>query len=236
MANEQGKPAQGLNLATLAGKGGDANSQPKGDNAEQTKIGAPNKGNDDESGAAVTARQVAEAETQTQSGDRTRLDPIIEEAAAQRFADDSQAGAPQEGEVLWSSHPMANLKIGPFQFENAVLRLTGDDIAKFEKLVNDPKFPAATRVNLRKLDPGRVEAIVEARKQASRTFDSSLGREALERLHGAMPTIGREDITHRKTPQGDNNQPVLPTPPIDPEGETGVDQGPHIDQADPGGQ
>lgn len=187
-----------------------------------------------------------EGERTTQRGVRLNVEDIekgLDEGAAQAAVDRAGVAGSEgavEGQTIYSSHPIPNFALGRFKFDNGVLKLDGEDLEEFEKLLNDKRLPAADRALIRKLDIGRVDAIVEARRAVQGGFDSSVGRAALERLHQDMPTVGTQDISHAKLPQMDNNAPVMPTDPVDPEGVTGLDQGPHTapagDQQTPPGQ
>lgn len=152
-------------------------------------------------------------------------------------ADQTRAGAPGAGvsedesgaaSINYSCSPIQNLQIGKYQFEQGALVLDSKDAAKFDQLLES--MPQSTRSSVRKLDQSEAERIARrhARQGIRGTFDSSLGREAIEQLHRDSPTVGREDIAHEKSPQTDNNVPVVPTKSTDPEGKTGVDQGAHI--------
>lgn len=160
-----------------------------------------------------------------------QLESTLAEGAAQSAVD--RAGIPgskgtETGEKIYSSYPIPNFALGPFKFENGVLKLKGDRLEQFEALLNNERLPAADRALIRELDISRVDAIVEARRMAVQGgFDSSVGRAALERLHQDMPTIGTLELGFSKRPQADGNVPVVPTESFDSEGTTGLDQGPH---------
>lgn len=203
---EEGKT---LNLGGLKAPVADENApDTKTDNFDQTQFNRPNTN-----------------ETNQQAQNEAPADPIADEITAQRVVNAGVTGA-EEGETVYSSHPIKRLLIGRFSFEDGVLRLKGDDLAEFEKLLDS--LPRGDRASVKKLDMDRVDAIVQQRRAVQGAFDSGVGREALEKLHAESPTLGREDISHAALPQTDNNQPVPPTIPVDPEGKTGLDQGPHI--------
>lgn len=207
---EEAKAAAPLNLA---GVKSDSNAQPKANNADQTAEGAPN----------------GPGSIQTQTGDRTPAEDIVHEAAAQAAADQGVTKA-ESGEKIYSSHPVTGLQVGRFRFENGTLRLSNaQDIEDFQKVLD--VLPPADRNMIRTLDMSKVNNIVEERRLMTRSFDSSVGREAMEALRAGSPTIGREDISHAALAQQNNNIPVTPTEPVDPEGKTGLDQGPHIPPA-----
>lgn len=239
---EFSKPAQGLNLNQGAR---DQNATPKADNADQTRTGVSAPESASARPASVDSAQALGlgdkapgeplGESTASQGPPVRLnieamESTLAEGAALAAVDRAGIGGSEgaeDGETIYSSYPIPNFALGPFQFEQGVLRLKGDRLEQFEKLLNDDRLPASDRALIRKLDISRVDAIVEARRAVQGGFDSSVGRAALERLHQDMPTIGTQDISHAKRPQMDNNVPVMPQPAVDPEGETGLDQGPH---------
>lgn len=173
----------------------------------------------------TTTEGSTEGLTQTQRGGFG--DPLagIDDASAMRAADAGVTGA-AEGEVIYSSHPIQRFKVGRFVFENSVLRLNEQkDKDDFEQILK--ALSPRDRLNIRKLSLDKVDELVRQRAAATRQFDSSVGREAIEALRSDSPTIGREDISHAARPQADHNVPVTPTNPVDQQGTTGVDQGPH---------
>lgn len=146
----------------------------------------------------------------------------------------AKTGLGDNVEVIYSSHPVKNFSVGPFQFERGILKFTGDESEgrtadDFESLL--AQMPAVERLNIRKVDQGLAEEMVRNHQLvggATKNFDSSVGRQALQQLHAESPLVGTEDVAHALLPQQDNNRPVVPTEPVDPEGKTGLDQGAHI--------
>lgn len=70
------------------------------------------------------------------------------------------AGSVREGaedEVQFTSTPISALRIGPYQFENGVLRLKGDDVDKFEKLLDTASI--RTKQVIRRIDRNGGEAV-----------------------------------------------------------------------------
>lgn len=226
MPNEQAKPPQGLNLGAKAAQV-DQNSAPKPANPEQTEVKAPDNGSESSTGDAAIAKAIQGGETQTQQGERISTNELNDEMSAQYAVENSGVSGSEDGVTIYSSHPIQNFKLGRFQFTNSVYRASPEDAAELDKLLDSPKLAPVDKAVVKKLDLNRVDAIVEARRQASKTFDSSMGREALAKLHQDNPTIGVQDIAHAARPQADHNVPLIPNEPVDPEGETGVDQGPH---------
>lgn len=249
---EQGKPPQGLNLGAARTNTRDQNApNAKPDNSEQTRVRAPAAASTEESGrAAILAEQTtpeqrrelrkptvigasdptgaARQRLDSDEVDNSVNDSVGDELAAQRAVDRAGVATADSDETIYTSSPADNFRLGRFKFENGVLRLKGEDLDDFEKLLNDPRLPRSDRSMIRKIDMSRVDAIVEARRQATTQFDSSLGREALERLHRESPTVGTVPLGFEARPQQDHNVPVQPTPPVEPAGEeTGRDMGAH---------
>lgn len=98
--------------------------------------------------------------------------------------------------VVFSCHPVQRLKIGRFQFEDGVLQLEGDDLKEFEDIIGSKSFPVFERNRIKKLSTSAVDAIVNRfrRDQATKQFDSGVGRDALQKLHQQTPTVGVKDI------------------------------------------
>lgn len=143
-------------------------------------------------------------------------------------------GVPDSAEAIYSSHPIANFQIGAFQFEKGSLKFTGKEPegrreSDFEKLLET--LPAIDRMAVRKVNADKASELAKmhiASNQATKGFDSGVGRDALERLHKLSPTVGTQAVdSFEKLPQTDNNIPVKPTEPVDNEGKTGLDQGAH---------
>ena len=63
----------------------------------------------------------------------------------------------REDEVQYTSTPISKLRIGPFEFRNGVLRLKGDDVEKFEKLLKGAAI--RTQQVVRKIDRSAGEAV-----------------------------------------------------------------------------
>jgi hypothetical protein len=136
-------------------------------------------------------------------------DPITE-AAALFSAADSGVSA-EADEVVYSSHPIQNYQVGPYHFEGTVLKLNREQSAEFDKLLDS--MPLTERRNVSKIDSGKVAQIVENRLGgATQQFDSSAGRDALERLRRENPMIGTQAIdgptAHANLPQQDQNTDI----------------------------
>ena len=237
MPSEEGK-TKAFNLGAKKADQTDANSTTTpADSSANTLTGAPAEpqGSDtfslsDTQKMELDSDRTGDRQASTITGSSESDNGTVEasdlekELAAQSAAN-SGAGVGDDGETVYSSHPIANYRIGRWQFENATLRLKGDDVSEFEKFRE--KLPPVERNVVKKLDTDRVNSIVEARRQATQQFDSSLGRDALAKLHARSPTVGVQDIAHEARPQQDHNVPVIPQPPVDPEGKTGLDYGAH---------
>lgn len=202
-----------MGLGALGKNKPDANVEEKADNTDQT--------------AAAGVNQIVPGETVNAAATEEAAEALDDEMRAGFAVNRGVVGA-GEGETVYSSHPVSRYKLGRFQFENSVLRLSeSDDIEEFEKLLNHPKLPVADRRIVKKIDISKVDDIVASR-MATKQFDSSVGRSSLEKLKQASPTVGIQDIAHAKLAQMDNNIPQVPTPATDETGETGLDQGSHV--------
>jgi hypothetical protein len=218
-------------LVLNAARNPDANVIEKPDNTDQvTTAGPSDSGPEPQRGVPLSEPEpIPEPSVTTtqNTGERAPIDEVLAEASAQRAVDTGAvSGADDQGGVFYTSHPIQSLNVGGFQFENASLRLEGDQVGEFQELLD--KMPLVERSRIRKLDMARVDSIVESRRNATKDFDSSVGRRALEALHATTPTIGIQDIAHAANPQTDHNVPQVPTTPVDPEGETGLDLGSHV--------
>lgn len=148
---------------------------------------------------------------------------VAEELAAQSAA--NRGGIP-DSQVVYTSHPILNLTVGPFRFENGTLKLPDASIdMPQDKQVDSfaallKTLPLIEQHRIRLLDVGKVDQIVRDRQSiATRQFDSSVGREALERLHANTPTTGTEDLVaagatrgFSEAGQGDENEPTVVNP------------------------
>jgi len=115
--------------------------------------------------------------------------------------------------ALYTSHPIQNFGIGPFQFEKGILRFTGDEPDGlthdvFENLLDT--MPAVDRNAIRKIDQSAAERLIEEHRMtqggATKQFDSGAERQAIAGV--GVPTVGVEDISHAALPQTDNNNPT----------------------------
>lgn len=116
----------------------------------------------------------------------TRSEISVLEASADQLTDKTA--------VQYTSHPIANYKLGRFQFSNGVLSLTKDsDVEEFEKLLNDDNLPTIERNRVKKIDLARAEQIVKdrlaAQRQISQVTDSSIGDP-----HRNTPKVGKGDL------------------------------------------
>jgi hypothetical protein len=96
------------------------------------------------------------------------------------------------GQVIFSSHPIQNFSIGRYSFENGQLTLEADEVADFESFIN--KLPPADRMQIKKIDLGAVDAIVEQRAAATKQIDSGAGRAAMEALRLQVPKFGSQPL------------------------------------------
>lgn len=159
--------------------------------------------------------------------ERAQDEDVVGEGLATQAAADAGAVEQVDDDEIWSSHPMQNFSVGPFHFANSVLRLKSSQFDEFHNLLET--MPANDRINIKKISLDRAKDIVNARlPTATKQFDSSVGRAALQQLKSDTPTVGTVPVGFSNQPQRDNNQPVPVQPIVDPEGETGLDQGPHV--------
>lgn len=130
---------------------------------------------------------------------------------AQDAANSGLVNESNEGN-LYSSHPIANYRIGRFRFEKGLLRLNDEDNKDFEKILE--KLPATERARVTKLDLAKAEQIVKERlaegARATKNFDSSTGERAADPLGARIGTgaLGDESEAFANTAQTDMNRPV----------------------------
>lgn len=108
---------------------------------------------EDENTQLTDTDDLASAKAGAVAGSAPSVDLIGLEAA--ELAGDVREGA--EDEVQYTSTPIAALKIGRFQFTNGVLRLSGDDVETFEKLLKGSAI--RTQQVVRKIDRRGGEAV-----------------------------------------------------------------------------
>lgn len=131
--------------------------------------------------------------------------------AAQDAANSGLVNESNEGN-LYSSHPIANYRVGRFRFERGLLRLNDEDNSDFEKILE--KLPATERARVKKLDLAKAEQIVKERlaegARATKQFDSSTGERAADPMGARIGTgaLGDESEAFANTAQTDMNRPV----------------------------
>lgn len=178
---------------------GDANNGPK---ATQDRLDQSEGLKDMQVDRYGRASDRSASDLGVETGEKTELE---RELAIQSMA--AGGATIPEGEVVYTSHPIQNLHLGPYQFENATLRLNGDQVGKFEELLD--KLPLTERNRIAKIDHSAVNRIVEQR--ATQQFDSSVGRAAMEELARNFPKIGMQPVgepvptAHVGASQMDNN-------------------------------
>lgn len=118
--------------------------------------------------------------------------------------------------TVYSSHPVQRLHIGAYQFENTILKLKPDQVDEFENLLG--QLPPQDRLNVRKIDTKAADQIVQDRlsatASATRAFDSSVGRSALQQLQSKVPVVGTEALESMNEPkiglaEGSGNEPAV---------------------------
>jgi hypothetical protein len=126
----------------------------------------------------------------------------------QVFADRAAAHAIESGAVTtadssvqFSCHPISNLAIGPYQFTNSLLVLKPEEVAKFEELLDSMPLTESRKVF--KVNTDRVDELIKMnqaqRATGTKDFDSSVGRDALQRLQGQFPKVGTERLGDTQT-------------------------------------
>jgi len=96
---------------------------------------------------------------------QSELDSFVEgaNAASNRnvISDDllavASAGEEHEGHAQYASPSIARLKLGPYQFENGVLRIPNEKVEHFEKLLKGAS--SRTQQAIRKIDRQQGEAV-----------------------------------------------------------------------------
>lgn len=99
---------------------------------------------------------------------------------------------PTNPNIIYSSHPIQSLQLGPYVFENTLLTLKPDEAEEFDAFL--ATLPASETSRITRIDPGRVAAIVASQSNATQQFDSSAGREALVKLQAENPVVGTKPL------------------------------------------
>lgn len=74
---------------------------------------------------------------------------------------------PIDGEVQFSSHPIAKFRIGRFQFDRGILRLSGDDLADFRKLME--KASPRDQALVTEINPEAANTVAKSFLESRRT-------------------------------------------------------------------
>lgn len=87
-----------------------------------------------------------------------------------------QAENAPEGSTTYSSHPIERFRIGGYQFEKGSLTLEGDDVQKFEKLLESA--PPREQATVKKIDVDSVNKLAKSFLSSNRTrgVDTSADR------------------------------------------------------------
>jgi len=163
MADENKTGGKGI-FGAKSGDGNDSNKPEaevsKAEAAALDGAGGPNRTPaftkrdfEDENVQLTDADDLQSAKEGAAANSGTTLDMVGLEAAA--AAGDLPEGA--EDEVQFTSVPIARLRIGPYQFENGVLRLKGEDADKFRELLG--KAAIRTQQVVREIDRAGGEAV-----------------------------------------------------------------------------
>jgi hypothetical protein len=107
---------------------------------------------------------------------------------------------PSGATAIFSCHPTQNYSIGAFHFTKGTLEFTGDEEAPgtledFRSLLL--QLPLTERLAIREVSAAAAEQLIADHKVfggATKSFDSSLGRAALEQLHRNNSLVGTEDV------------------------------------------
>jgi hypothetical protein len=81
-----------------------------------------------------------------------------------------------EDETVFTSHPISKLRVGRFQFQNGVLRLKGEDVEAFEKLLGASAL--RTQQVIRRVDRSSGEVVArryleQNKSRSTRDVDTS---------------------------------------------------------------
>jgi hypothetical protein len=110
--------------------------------------------------------------------------------------------------IQYTCHPIRNLRIGRFCFQDATITFgSEDDEKEFLALIDSPRFPSRERLQIKKLDLRLAEAIskeIQATKpRVTQVTDSSVGERAT-----SAPKIGVTDLLKgTKAPDSDTLKP-----------------------------
>lgn len=183
----------GLNLNKAPGGAGTINKQPVLDSKPNDSADSILNDTTQVTGRAQTADEagidIAAAQDPNASPENAVADLERNIGAAQAGINTKTQGK------TYSSHPVQNFAIGPFQFVKGVMTLLeGEAIDAFEELLD--ALPAPDRLMIKTVDLGKAEEIAAnfLRGGATKQFDSSVGRAAMEKLAQQQQTIGDTDI------------------------------------------
>lgn len=145
-----------------------------------------NIGSNDHGQADPRNNERSEFEESRAMSPRTDLDVFLNPAIS------AAANAPADGQVSFTSHPIANYRVGKkFKFTNGVLTLTKPaDIEEFRAILED--LPESERHKIRELNVAAAEKISrkireEQGTRATKQIDSTTG----ERAEGPKTGSGR---------------------------------------------
>ncbi len=116
------------------------------------------QGGGDENNQLQTADQV-EAIT-AKAAAQTELSQLKSDSIDQVTALEVALDPPAPEYTTFSSSPISRLRVGRFQFDKGMLRLTGDDLTDFEKLMES--MPTLTQVQVKKINLGAANAVAES--------------------------------------------------------------------------
>lgn len=82
--------------------------------------------------------------------------------------------------VVYTSGNMRRLKVGPYQFDNGVLKLTPEESVRFDKMLASPNLDSRMKHQIQKIDTASADKIGRdfLKTQRTRGIDTSTNRVA----------------------------------------------------------
>lgn len=161
----------------------------------------------------ASASLLVDPEVGEPDDDATGLARLNAAVNTQNLANSGVIAAEGNEGTMYSSHPIANFRIGRFKFEKGLLRLDDKDAADFEKILES--LPVTERSRVRKLDVAAAEKIVTDRLEESRRYgatqsiDSTIGERAdPNAARVGTGRLGDDSEAFANTAQTDMNRPV----------------------------
>jgi len=99
--------------------------------------------------------------------------------------------------VIWNSQPIRRFSVGPYRFNDGVLKLPREESEAFEKILEG--MPLTERMKIAKIDMAEAQKIAkEIIPAATKVNDSSAGRAALQLMQAKVPKFGIESVNTPK--------------------------------------